>query len=466
MKIGLAGGSYQAYSLPINAERSVNLYPFAVMNGRDQYALYATEGLKLFADVGTGAHRGEFNSTNGRVFCVSGAKFYELSADGTFIERGSLLGSDGYVTIDENVSQLFLCDGSKLYVFVYATNNFSVVNDVDLPSSVGTVCFIDNYAVVNENNTGRFYVSDVANATSWKSLEFATAESSPDFLRRVFNAFGQLWLIGERTTEVWSNTGSSDFPFERMSSLKLEMGTMAEYSVSIVDNSLFMVAQDKDGSGFVIQTNGGAPQRVSTDYIEGLLSKAPDKRKIKAWTYKNNGVSIYVLTGGGLGTSLCYDLSTQLWHERAYTFEGVFQPHLAIGHMYAFDKHLVGSRRDGKIYELSRDFHDDAGDDIVRQRIYTHVYEDGAKFRANRLEIGFEVGVGNETPPDENPICALRISRDGGRTWGMTQTASLGEIGDTLTDVIFRRLGVSKQLTFELETNARCKIAICGSYLS
>ena len=66
MKIDLVGPSYQAWSLPFNAERSVNLYPVMDKRGKDVAALYGTPGLSLFGVAGLGQCRGAFASSNGR----------------------------------------------------------------------------------------------------------------------------------------------------------------------------------------------------------------------------------------------------------------------------------------------------------------------------------------------------------------------------------------------------------------
>jgi hypothetical protein len=62
--------------------------------------------------------------------------------------------------------------------------------------------------------------------------------------------------------------------------------------------------------------------------------------------------------------------------------------------MFAFGKHLVGSRLDGKVYEMSPDYYDDDGEEIFRQRIFTHLLDENKQLRFSKLEVGFETGVG------------------------------------------------------------------------
>jgi len=72
MKLGLVGPTYQAYSLPFDAQRTVNLYPVLDQMGKETAALYPTPGLLLFGTAGAGEVRGMFSATNGRAFVVGG----------------------------------------------------------------------------------------------------------------------------------------------------------------------------------------------------------------------------------------------------------------------------------------------------------------------------------------------------------------------------------------------------------
>jgi len=189
--------------------------------------------------------------------------------------RGSLLQSSGIVSMAENGLQLAICDGTKLYTFTYATNTFAVVSDGDLPSC-GTVTFLDGYFIVNKNSSGAFYISALYDGTSWAALDFATAESSPDNLVRVFSSLGQLWLLGEHTTEIWTNTGASAFPFQRISGAKMETGILAAHTAVAVDNALYWIGEDNFGGGIVYKATGFTPERVSNEPIELIIAAATD----------------------------------------------------------------------------------------------------------------------------------------------------------------------------------------------
>lgn len=468
MKIGIVGGSYQERSLPFDAQRSVNLYPVVDSKGGAEFAsMYGTAGLSLFGVAGSsGVTRALFSASNGRAFSVVGSKVYEVFADGTSAERGSLDNSSGNVSIAENGFELAICDGVRLYIFTYSTNTFAKVTDADLPSAE-TVTFIDGYFVVNQNNAGTFYISGQYDGTSWNALDFATAESSPDSLKRVFGAIGQLWLLGNETTEIWYNSGSSDFPFERISGGKIDVGVEAPHSVVDLDSSIFWLGRDKKGSGIVYRTSGFNAARISTHPIEEIIQNASSRSDIRAFTYQENGHIFYVLTGGGLPTTLVYDIETGEWHERAFLNSfGDYEQHLGCCYMNAFGLNLVGDRRNGNIYEMSEDYYTDNGSPILRERIYTHLLDEDNRISYNRLVIGFETGVGLQSGQGENPKVTLQLSKDGARTWSGGYTTSIGKVGEYNNKAVFRRLGMAEKITFRIKISEPVKIAITGSYLS
>lgn len=467
MKVGLVGPSYVQRSLPFDAQRSVNLFPIMDPQGKEVAALYGTPGKSLFGTVGIGPIRGEFASVNSRAFVVSAFGLYEVFGNGTSSLLGSLDTSSGIVTIAENGTQLAVCDGTYLYILTYATNAFTKVTDPDFPSSVGMVTYIDGYFVVNQNNTGRFYISALNDGLAWDALDFATAESSPDNLIAVINAVGQLWLFGTVTAEIWSTTGDSAFPFRRIAGAKLETGILSPFTAIEVDQSVIWVGRDVYGQGIVYKAQGFSPIRISTTPIERRIQEATDLANLNAFTYQEEGNVFYVITGGGLETSLVYDLVTQQWHERAYlNSEGDFEQDLAANHMFAFSTHLVGDRRNGKIYEQSLDFYSDGGDALCRERTYTHLSDENKRIRYNALKIGFETGVGTQSGQGEDPRCMFRLSKDGAKTWSDYYTESIGRVGEYETDVEFRRLGVAEfSMTFQIRVTDPVKVAITGSYL-
>lgn len=467
MKVGVVGPSYEMRSLPFDAQRSINIFPVLDQQGKEVAAMYGAPGKNSFCTVGSGGTaRGCFTSANGRAFIVSGSGFYEVFSDGTATKLGELDQSSGIVTIAEINTQLGVCDGVNVYILTYATDVFQKISSAGIPAAgFKTITSIDGYFIGNENDSGRFWISDLNDGTSWPA-EFATAESSPDLLLSCINALGQLWLIGNRSIEVWTNTGEAAFPFRRVSSAVVNVGSVSAFTSVPIDNGVVVVGSDENGDGVVYKLQGLTPVRISTTAIEKFIQSAESLDQMRAFTYQEEGAVFYVLTGGGLATSLCYDFSTQQWHERArMRLDGIFEQDKANCHMFAFGKHLVGDRLSDVLYEQSLDYYEDGDEALVCERIYTHLSDENKKIRYNALEIGLETGVGLQTGQGSMPLVMMQLSKNGGRTWTDWSTASFGAVGQYQTKVEFRRLGIAEQMTFKIRISDPVKRAIVGSYL-
>ena len=464
MKIGLVGQSYVQRSLPFNAQRIINGYPVLDQTGKEVSALYGTEGLTLFSSAGIGAHRGSFFASNDRLFMVSGSVLFEVSSTGVITSRGALDSSAGNVSIDQNNIQLGICDGVSVYILNFSTNAFTKVTGTGLPSSVGFLTSLGGFFLALEKGTGRFYISAANNGLAWDALDFATAERDPDNLLCVKRSVGQLFLLGRRSTEIWQQVGSR-FPFVPLSSTVIPAGILAPHSAIEVSNSLLWLGQDEYGKGVVYRTQGFQPQAISTEAIQFAISKATNPQNIRGMAYQTDGHVFYWLTGGGLETTLVYDLTTNSWHERAYLNNGRFEPHLGSTLVFAHGKHLLGSRRDGKIYELDRLAYDDDGDVLALERTYTHLGDENKRIRYNALEIAAEQGVGTQTGQGKNPVISLQLSKDGARTWSNWYQATLGKAGEFRAKTVFRRLGMAEQMTFKVRITDPVKRVLIGSYL-
>lgn len=466
MKIGLVGPSYQDRSLPFDAQRTINLYPVIdeTQEGKEVSALQGTPGLLNFITCGSGPNRGGFSATNGRVFVVSGNSLYEIFSNGTSAVQGTLTSGSSIISMDENGLQLGICDGASVWMFTYATNAFTLVTS-NIPVA-GTISFIDGYFVVTKVGSSQFNISALYDGTTWAALDFASKESSPDYLSTTVNAFGQLVLLGQQTMEVWTNTGNNNFPFQRISGAKIKQGCVAPYSAISMDNSVLWVGRDNRGAGVVYRLDGFVPARISTHAIEYLLQQVPDLTVLRAWTYQQDGHTFYVLTGAGLNTTLVYDVSTKLWHERAFlNASGQFERHLGVFCIYAFGKQLVGDRRNGNIYDMSLNYYDDNGSPLKAQRTFTHICKEGKPLRAATLEIDFEAGVGTQSGQGQNPVCTLEVSNDFAQTWSPEYTSTIGAVGMYLWRAVWRRLGFGYSFTFRVSITDPVKRSICGAYL-
>src|SRR6185369_5272348 len=448
------GPSYSLALRKADVQRSVNMHLVGMETpGKAPFVLQSVPGYTLFADLGAPV-RGML-TTNDRTFAVAGAKLYEL-ASGAATELGTLATSTGPVGMVYGTSQLVLVDGPYGYVLTLATDAFTQITS-DAFYGSETVVFLDNYFGFIRPATGQFYITAINDATTLDALDFATAESQPDNLIAIAVVQRRMLLLGSLSTEVWFDSGNNDFPFEREGTT-IEIGCLAPHSVQVMDNTAFMLGQDRNGGGIVYRLQGYQWQRVSTQGVEQALQASTDLSAAVGYCYQDNGLTFYALNAPGLTSTWGYEVASGAWHERCdQDANGQHCADRAVCHTYAFGEHLVGGS-DGKVYVLDHSVHTKADDTMVRERVSPHSAVPGLTqtfFSAFHLDC-----TTGDTPQATDPHVELFFSDDSGATWSNAIARSTGKVGERFQRVTWRRLGRSRDLVWKLRftDNARFDI--------
>jgi hypothetical protein len=71
----------------------------------------------------------------------------------------------------------------------------------------------------------------------------------------------------------------------------------------------------------------------------------------------------------------------------------------------------------------------------------------------SRFELIMQAGNGLSTGQGSDPVVLLRISRDGGQTWGTELQMGTGKIGEYRARAFVNRLGRSRNTVFELSSS-------------
>src|SRR5262245_55448816 len=87
---------------------------------------------------------------------------------------------------------------------------------------------------------------------------------------------------------------------------------------------------------------------------------------------------------------------------------------------------------------------------IRRLRRAPHLTNENKRVFYRTFKLDLERGVGLPSGQGSDPQVMLRVSRDGGRTWGEPLTLHAGALGAYTQRVIARRLGHARDLVFEV----------------
>jgi len=446
---GFCSGSYTLQSDYLDSERAINVYcerPESAA-AKSQITLLHTPGLKV-AYVLPGENSVPFCfEVNGRAF-AAGANFWEVFADGTKINRGTLNGPPLVPTqITVNQTHLLILSNGDLYIFVLTAftdasgvlhnpNDFFAVDMAQFNGPVLQIDFIDGYFLATIQNSNTFQVSALEDGTNWDGLFIATISYFPDNIVSLKVDHREILFESAKKSLWYYNAGAGYPPFIPIQGAFMEEGSAATSAIVQANNTTAWIAQDERGSATAKIAAGYVGQRISTFAVEQAWSKYATLSDAVGYAYQEDGHIFWVIFFPTAQKTWVYDFATQLWHERAFWKNGRYYAHRSMSHMYIFGKHLVGDPQSGTIYEMSNQFYDDFGNVIRRNRRCPDTTVENKWVYFPRVEFDIEPGLG-AVPPllDGNgqPRAAqvmLSWSNDAAKTWSNQYVLNCGKQGE------------------------------------
>jgi hypothetical protein len=465
--LNFVGPAYTARSLNFDASRCVNLYAEASGSGQSKTIamLLGTPGLIRFGTMGAAGVRGtlRFSATVGIV--VVGSEVYKIDQGGTGTKIGNITLAQTPVSMATNGTVIMLVTGAEGYT---VDPNANTVVQIIAPAFTGAdrVDFIDGYFVFNKPGTQLFQIT-LLNSTSIDPLDFAAAEGAPDLLLSLLVDHREVWLFGESSTEVFFNSGNSDFPLERIQGAFIQQGIAAKYSACRFANSVAWLTQNDQGAGMVVKAAGYQAQRISTHAVEFAIASYARIDDAIGFSYQQEGHEFYQLTFPSANATWVYDATTELWHERAWRdpADGSLNRHRAQCVMSFAGRIIVGDWANPYLYEWDLDTYTDDGAILPAIRQVPHAASaDNCWQFFHKLWVDMETGIGlNGTVQGSDPQLALSWSDDGGHSFGTEMFASLGKIGARKARVNFRRLGRSRDRVFRVVLTDPVKRVFLGA---
>jgi len=408
-------------------------------------------------------------------------------------------GSGGAGTYTVNNSQTIAS------ITMYALN-WTVLPSSDGAFSGGETCdIVDNYFVYNRPASQQFGASGVLSPISG-STSFSSKDGSPDNLVALIADHREVYLMGEASSEVWTDVGGNPFPFQRIPGTNTQHGIAAKFSLARFGNSFAYVSRNSRGQAQIMQMNGYIPTRISNHAVENSITNQYVDDAI-AWTYQLEGHEVYVVSFPTLQLTWAYDIASGMWHKWLYTNnDGTYSRHRGNCCAVFQGMVLVGDYANGNIYELDKQNYTDNGQYVRRLRRAPHLVSDFQRQYFDELQIQFQPGVGttglsvgssgrfigspyiiypdatltvgpmdilylgvanqlNPSTPTTYPQAMLRFSNDGGSTWSREYTVTIGQTGKYKNRAIWRRLGMARDRVFEVSISDPVNAVIISANL-
>lgn len=458
--IPIVGQSYHLKDWSIDCQRTLNFYPQVIESGNTPQvsALLPTPGLVKRFEF-EGAIRGLY-ALNDAVLVVAGQMLYRVDKNDTVKQIGSIAGTDIVYFADNSIHVMITGSGAYKYDIREETLNPIPVSDSTGFMGAVDVTLLDSRFVWTVPNSGQIQWSTLLD-TSTTGLNYATAEARSDDLVRTTSVNGQLWLIGEKTTEVWMSTGNPDLPFQRMSGAFLPVGCAAKNSVCLFGGGLAWLTRSEHGQAQIITTQGYQAQRISNHAIETEIASYERVDDAYSFAYQQDGHAFLIMSFPSAKKTWCFDATTNMWHERSHYNAEKYQHehHRAIVHSFFNGEHLVGDRENGLVYRLCTNCDTDNLKPILRERITPVINPQGAQMVFDAVELILQAGQRENV----KPVIRLDWSDDRGKSWSKDRTIDFGEIGEFDKRTVFNRLGKSRNRVFRLRISDANRLVILGA---
>lgn len=307
------------------------------------------------------------------------------------------------------------------------------VIDVDVTSeTIVTTENVGGFSLYGAQS-GKFLLSGQNDAADVDGLDFATAEQMADRLVRAVADRDEVGLFGTETTEWWRNTGQADFPLEPIGGSTMKKGLLSAQGVVSYDNSLAWPGQDRA----IYRKEGYAPKRISTHYIERLLTADPAASSIKSFGYSLEG---HVFAGWtGTDYTVAIDAATGFWHNRESWQMSVWRGRNTFS---AWGKNICQDSQSGELFYLDPDTFTEDGNPLIWGVDTAFLVSPTGAGIVDALQIDIATGVGAllASAQGYDPILMLSWSVDGGATWKGNRNIPIHRRGNRLA-VRTRRLG-------------------------
>lgn len=300
-----------------------------------------------------------------------------------------------------------------------------------------SITAVDKRIIYCPWDKGPVYFSNVGAEATIQDDSFFDAEQLPDGNIAVITLRNNLMILGENSTEIYQNIGTTPVPFVRRDGGAIDnglIGGLIKYGLTYL-----FIGRETDQDFGIYAFGNGVATRVSNETIDEILSKYTLSILADATTgrlrWLGNDLATFVVGNDSFGyrEGKWFLLESSLNGE-GDLFGGGFIVEFEGKYYTAFKKKL------GVFQDINTDY----GEDIIKEVSFGIEEENGLKFPVSWVEVGASQGFNpirkNNGLPINPGSIAIMVSRDN-VSFSEPFFQELGREGDYSKKVKWRNLG-------------------------
>lgn len=463
-------GSPKYTDLPLQIAGSTKFGRYPKISIEESFNIIVSDGWIVpfagFKNVATisahGIGRGIYSSSKlNKMFAVINDGIYVFDSGLSYQRVFTMPTSVGDVFISENNNvtnggEVAFSDSHNLYIY---KNNTNSVTPLFGGTAMGQLGFVPGYLTYQN---GRFICPDLL-GNQWRlsdinqSSDYANwptdaqhvgaIQTKPDTSVACIRMPGQgnmLLVFGSNVAEKWYDIGAAQFPYQRSQSDNFDYGCLNPATIGESENIVCWLGVNEKSGPTIMMTNGGQVKQISTDGIDFKLSTLTNPANSYGFMFKQDGHLFYVITFIADQLTYAYDFNTEAFYTLTDETLGNFH---ATRVAFFNDQYYFVSIEDGNLYQLGTQFTNyDYGNgrvfEIPRIRILPQIKQDDQSyFLAGYTGFTIEQGITSRTQRVD-----LSLSKDGGYSFGSTQSITLNPLGKRQNRLMYWNLGISNTL--------------------
>jgi len=359
------------------------------------------------------------------VYIVIDTSLYLLNGVNSYTRLGTIDGTD-LCSFASTIYHTAVVSSGNLYLYDGTT-----LTNVTIPDSlkVSDVTSLDNYFIISIVDSNKFYWV-TPGSTTIDPLNFESAERSPDDIVTMASIGDEMWVVGQSTVEIFTDSGDVASPFTRIAGRVYTTGCVDKNSLTRCNKNslpcLIWVTPTKE-----VMLAQGIPSRISNESVEELLKLSSN---FTSWTFRTNRHDFYVLTTDH--ETLVFDITIGTWYRWSSYLKETWDASIGL---QVNDIIYCANNKGNVIYSLSNERVDASSDYIVCELsgFIPNTTNNSVVCQAVTLFLNY----GYTPDYTDGPLIEMRWSDDSGANWIPYYQKSLGLKGEYEATSRFRSLG-------------------------